>query len=484
MKAAGILAGTALALLLLLPRGFETPGFPGVQLHQTGFLLAGVASALLWACHRRRRHESWKIDLLLFAILGSAVVSAAVSGVALAKPRWLLYPIVMLFVPYVLARSAMRGGGSGALLRLVQLVAVALALMAIGEHIAQEKLFGARTFYDEQESLYTLNLSRKWNAAGVTDVPLSSIGPFANNLPLAGVFTALGGLLIGLRRSVWGVGVASLLVGCAVHAIQSRAGLISLLFFLGAYAASDRVRVRSLAATIGVALSFAITIGRIGYIRWIVVFANDIYAPEVAGAVIVLPVVLGFVAWAAARTSTLRVFTTFFAGVSALVVAASFVSGGGDGDAGGLGGRLYGNSVLVRNLWLHPLGTGPGSLFQHDEALGVEIFSDQGSLQTFCGELGIVSGICLVIVIVRSISLAARSGSRITIAAGLGIAAATPGVLSSVPPEPWIVIVAFACIVEATSASGTVVQHAPARTAALRTSDLWKLRANSSGTSV
>lgn len=467
MKMAGILAGTSLALLLLLPRGFETPGVSGVQLHQTGFLLAGVVSAFLWACHRRRRHESWTIDLLAFAILGSAVVSAAVSGVALAKPRWLLYPIIMLFVPYALVRSAMRGGGSGALLRLAQLVAVVLALMAIGEHIAQEKIFGARTFYDEHELAYSLTLSRKWNAAGVTDVPLSSIGPFANNLPLAGVFTALGGLLIGLRRSVWGVGAASLLVGCAVHAAQSRAGLISLLFFLGAYAASDRLRARSLAATVGVVLSFAITIARIGYIRWIVVFANDIYAPEVAGAVIVLPVGLGFVTWAAARTSTLRVFTTFVAGASALVVAASLVTGGGDHDAVGLSGRLHGNSLLFRSLWLNPLGTGPGSLFEHDEDLGIEIFSDQGSLQTFCGELGIIAGICLGIVIVRSISLAARSGSRISIAAGLGIAAATPGVLSSVPPEPWIVIVAFACIIEASSTSGTVVQHAPVRMAAL-----------------
>lgn len=286
-------------------------------------------------------------------------------------------------------------------------VGTILALWSIIEFGTQGKLFAVRNLWAGAEVQRFSPSLRRIHPGMDIDLPLMSIGPYAINLSLASSLCVLGGFLLLRGRKARNIHrVTSALFVLGVLATQSRAGVI---------AAALMIVISTFWRRSGAGRLWPLTIVvAIATIAW---FSGEYVRGIVSGAV---------------------KFSDFW---------------NWDDSAGSVAGRVLGLRMLFQQIdgwWLW--GFGPGSLFDPERVTtSVVVFSDPGSFFALFVESGLMVGLLLTWLMVKSILDGSRSADPDVQAATLGLIGFAFTALISLSPWVWGTALVLAGLIESWS---------------------------------
>lgn len=347
----------------------------------------------------------------------------------------LVFQVFVLFVSGLIIGSYIKN-----IERLIKLetvlftVFVILSVVIIYEYFTQTKVFYNRSYYFESTDAFSINLGKI--SFDFTTLK-SSIGPFGSNLQLAGPYLLLGFLIILRSESLLSRMIFVFLFSLSVIGIQSRAGIISMLFFYGIWFNYINFKERIIAF-------FMILIAGICsflYFGYSTVMASIFYFPiplYLFFALLVMTIIVGYFFIRFLFTKKLLLIAL----LSSLLVL--FFLDFGDDDATSLDGRLFGFKLLFENLLHNPMGAGPGNY-----TLGLvdsfDVFSDQGSILILLIETGIIGIFLLTCFFFKVFSLG-YSPKNISGFYVLSLIGIIPYIIFTISFDVWFLIVLYSVV--------------------------------------
>ncbi|MFC1747422.1 hypothetical protein ACFL2V_01300, partial [Pseudomonadota bacterium] len=210
----------------MAPRGV---GFPALPLPRIAIILLLVVIVVYiivngWRFKLEAKHTYAMCIISIFGYFLSAAISAEnLRGIA-----WVFqFAVAYIGAGMAFLLVAADPGISTRIYRGLRLIAISLAIWSVFEYVTQTKVFFSRNLYDMAGAAYSINIRRLTLDGSAT--LFSSLGPFANNLPFAGVLCALGGVVVvGAQNRLFSLFPGSALLVFSIMATQSRAGVAAL----------------------------------------------------------------------------------------------------------------------------------------------------------------------------------------------------------------------------------------------------------------
>lgn len=342
------------------------------------------------------------LGLLVFIALWQ-VVAALSSASPAASLMWAGGNALTMWL-FAIASISLVGGHEyrARVARTITIVALLLSAWSVLELVTQRKLVPVRNLWraDELGQSFSTTLRRLIPGTSIM-LPYMSIGPFSQNLTLAGALCGLGGFLVARRGRQRASRSRIALFITAVLATQSRVGTLAMAFML-----------------------FMSSSGKRRY--------RDRWRLMVTAAVVVL--LIAFIGGNQIR----------------MAVQEALSDAGSSQSVGSFSMRFRSLQFLLAaagDWWL--VGYGPGSILDADRVVtSVQTLSDPGSYFAFYLESGMPTGLAVTLIMFASIRNGLRSATTESRAAAVSLAGFWVTTLSSITPWSWGMALAIAGFVE------------------------------------